>query len=73
MKKELYDISVLLKIFKRFEKVVLAWKNWEKWGKMGENGLKWLSENPHIYTTQALEGEITDDPLIVSLPEKLSR
>ena len=30
MMKELYDISALLKIFKRFEKVVLAWKNWEK-------------------------------------------
>ena len=32
--KGLYDISVMFKIFKRFEKVVLAWKNWQKWGKM---------------------------------------
>ena len=32
MMKELYDISkcVVFKMFKRFEKVVLAWKNWEK-------------------------------------------
>ena len=36
MMKELYDISkCVFKIFKRFEKVVLAWKNWEELGKMG--------------------------------------
>ena len=36
MMKELYDISVLFfKIFKRFEKVVLAWKNRGKLGKIG--------------------------------------
>ena len=51
MKKELYDISVLLKIFKRFEKVVLAWKNWEKLAEIGKNWQKWLSENPQLYTT----------------------
>ena len=28
----------LFKIFKRFRKVVLAWKNWEKLAKMGKNG-----------------------------------
>ena len=36
--KGLYDISVLFKIFKRFEKVVLAWKFGEKWAKIGKNG-----------------------------------
>ena len=36
--KGLYDISVLLKMFKRFEKVVLTWKNGQKWAKMGKNG-----------------------------------
>ena len=35
MMKELYDISVFFKMFKRFRKVVLAWKNWEKLVKMG--------------------------------------
>ena len=37
MMKELYDISVSFKMFKRFEKVVLSWKNWEKWAKIGKN------------------------------------
>ena len=32
--KGLYDISVLFKMFKRFEKVVLTWKNGQKWAKM---------------------------------------
>ena len=31
----LYDISVLFKMFKRFEKVVLAWKFGEKLAKIG--------------------------------------
>ena len=36
--KGLYDISVMFKIFKRFEKVVLDFKFKKKWGK---NGQKW--------------------------------
>ena len=55
MKKELYDISVFFKIFKRFEKVVLVWKNWEKLAKMSKNRVKWLSQSPHIYTTNGID------------------
>ena len=39
---------LFFKMFKKFEKVVRGGKNWEKWGK---NGVKWLSENPQLYTT----------------------
>ena len=35
-------------MFKRFEKSGPVLK---KWGKMGKNRQKWLSENPHLYTT----------------------
>ena len=41
--KELYDITELFKIFKRFEKVVRDGKNREKSGKMSE------PESPNIY------------------------
>ena len=36
------------KMFKRFEKVVRAGK---KWSERGKNGVKMLSESPHMYTT----------------------
>ena len=42
---------LFFKMFKKFEKVVRGGKNWEKWGK---NGVKWLSENPQLYTTNVL-------------------
>ena len=47
----LYDISVLFKIFKRFEKVVLDFKFKKKWGKNEEKWGKWLPQNPQLYTT----------------------
>ena len=58
--KGLYDISVLFKIFKRFEKVVLTWKNEAKWGK---NGQKWAkmaapeSANIH-YSESSSNGDL---------------
>ena len=53
--KGLYDISVLFKMFKRFEKVVLAWKNWEKLAKMGKNGC------PRIPNYTLLSGLFSND------------
>ena len=38
-------------MFKKFEKVVRGGKNGVKWGK---NGVKRLTQNPHIYTTKLL-------------------
>ena len=47
----LYYISfkyVFLRCLREFEKVVRGGKNEVKWGKMG---VKWLSQNPQLYTT----------------------
>ena len=52
MMKELYDITVLfLRCLRDFEKwswILILRKNE---GKMRKNGVKWLSQNPQIYTT----------------------
>ena len=48
MKKELYDISMLFKMFKKFEKVVQGWKNGLKWGKITAPESAYI----HYYTSQ---------------------
>ena len=51
----LYYISfkyVFLRCLREFEKVVRGGKNEVKWGKMG---VKWLSQNPQLYTTYHLQ------------------
>ena len=45
---------LFFKMFKRFEKVVRVWK---KWSERGKNGVKWLNQNPQLYTTN----EFADD------------
>ena len=41
-------LNAFLRVFKKFLKVVRAGKNGVKWGKMG---VKRLTQNPHLYTT----------------------
>ena len=57
--KGLYDISVMFKIFKRFEKVVLDFKFKKKWGK---NGQKWgkmaAPESPYIHYCHSKSGQV---------------
>ena len=40
---------LFFKMFKRFEKVVRVWK---KWSERGKNGVKMLTQSPHMYTTK---------------------
>ena len=37
-------IYLCLRFLREFEK-------WSELGKMGKNGVKWLCQNPHLYTT----------------------